>query len=181
MSEREKAEGLKAHAERLLNRARLWFRLRRYGVRKPFLVAEEADREQVPLHYALALLEKETGIPQRNVFGCDWGAGEAFCHQTVTKARVAALLASGKANGVGWTQLTWPDFVREADKEGGAHLPRSQCRVAFRVLRQNFDRMGSWQLAFRTYNGSGAAAEAYGREAITFARRWEHRLAGLDH
>lgn len=178
MSERKQAEGLKAKGRRLLERARLWFRLKRFRVRDPFLVAEEAKRNHVPLHIALALLEQETGMPQRNVFGCDHGEGRAFCHKRVTKDRVDQLLASGMANGVGWTQLTFVPFVKAADAEGGAHLPRYQCRIGFRVLRENFEREGDWRLAFQAYNGSGAAAVSYGYHALALARAWEERLKG---
>lgn len=173
MTEREKAKGLRRKGKRLLTRARLWFRLKRHGVRRPFLVSQEAKRENVPLHVALALLEKETGIPQRNIFGCDYGPGEASCHKRVTRRRVAKLLASTRANGVGWTQLTYKPYVHEANAEGGAHKPRYQCRVGFRILRNLRNVHGGWRLAFQHYNGSGAAAEAYGSEAVAIAEKWK--------
>ena len=48
-------------------------------------------------------LRKETG-GGRNVFGCDHGPGRAFCHETVTKEKVTALMRSSLANGVGPTR-----------------------------------------------------------------------------
>jgi hypothetical protein len=153
-----------------------WQILRDHGVLKPKAVVEEAKRAGVPLHFVLAMLEKETGIPQRNIFGCDHGPGNAFCHENVTAARVAALRRSGLANGVGWTQLTFPPFVAEADRLGGADKPRFQMRVGFKVLKENIDRERSAQQGFRAYNGSGADAEKYGREAIAIARRWKRTL-----
>jgi hypothetical protein len=146
------------------------------GVVKPKVVVEVAERARLPLHFALAMLEKETDIPQRNIFGCDHGPGRAFCHENVTAARVAALRRSGLANGVGWTQLTFRPFVEEADRLGGAHKPRFQLRVGFKVLKENVDREGSPQQGFRAYNGSGEDAEKYGREAIAIARRWKRTL-----
>jgi hypothetical protein len=153
-----------------------WQILRDNGVLKPKVVVEEAERARLPLHMAVAMLEKETDIPQRNIFGCDHGTGRAFCHENVTAVRVAALRRSGLANGVGWTQITFPAFVEEADSLGGAHKPRFQMRVGFKVLKDNMDRQGSAQQGFRAYNGSGRDAEKYGREAIGIAKRWKRTL-----
>ena len=153
-----------------------WQILQDNGVLKPKVVVEEAERARLPLHMAVAMLEKETDIPQRNIFGCDHGPGRAFCHENVTAVRVAALRGSGLANGVGWTQITFPAFVEEADRLGGAHKPRFQMRVGFKVLKDNVDRQGSAQQGFRAYNGTGPDAEKYGREAIAIAKRWKRVL-----
>jgi hypothetical protein len=153
-----------------------WQILRDHDVVHPKLVVEEAERARLPLRFALAMLEKETGIPQRNVFGCDHGPGQAFCHENVTATRVAALRRSRLANGVGWTQITFPPFVEEADRLGGAHKPRFQMRVGFKVLKENIDREGSAQQGFRAYNGTGPTAEKYGRQAIAIAERWQRTL-----
>jgi hypothetical protein len=151
--------------------------LRKHRVKRPRMVRREAKKAGLPLSYALAMLENETGIPQRNVFGCDWGSaqGPPYCHQKVTRARVKALRASGKANGVGWTQLTFPPFVAEADKLGGAHKPRYQMRVGFRILRDNIRRLGPWAGA-KAYNGTGPAADAYANRWQDNVRKWEARL-----
>jgi hypothetical protein len=152
---------------------RAWEILRDNGVVNPRVVVDEAKRAKLPLRFAVAMLEKETGIPQRNIFGCDHGEGRAFCHENVTEARVKSLRSSGLANGVGWTQITFPAFVVQADKLGGAHKPRFQMRVGFRVLKDNMDREGSAQQGFRAYNGTGEDAEKYGRDAVKVAERWE--------
>jgi hypothetical protein len=154
-----------------------WEILKANNVRKPRAVVEEANRAGLPLACGVAMLEKETGIPQRNIFGCDHGEGVAFCHENVTEARVKALRASGKSNGVGWTQLTFPPFVEEADKLGGAHKPRFQMRVGFKVLADHI-RANGMQKGFARYNGSGPAAEAYGRDAVAKTERWKQILNG---
>jgi hypothetical protein len=152
-----------------------WEILRDNKVVNPRVVVDEAKRARLPLRFALAMLEKETGIPQRNIFGCDHGEGKALCHENVTEARVKALQRSGLANGVGWTQLTFPPLVVEAQKAGGAHKPRFQMRVGFRLLKSHMDQLGVQQ-GFRAYNGTGPAAEAYGRDAVKIAERWEKVL-----
>lgn len=146
--------------------------LRAKKVKQPIAVVEEAKRADILVASALAMLEMETGIPQRNVFGCDHGEGRAFCHQEVTKERVAQLQRSGLANGVGWTQLTYPPFVVEAQRMGGAHIPRFQMRVGFSILRDNFDRLGSIREMYRAYNGSGPDAEDYASRAIALRSKW---------
>jgi hypothetical protein len=149
--------------------------LQRHDVEKPSVVIEEARRAGLRLDYALAMLEKETGIPQRNIFGCDHGAGKAFCHEHVTEHRVKKLLDSGLANGVGWTQLTYRPFVIQAQSLGGAHKPRNQMRVGFNVLA-DLIRANGPERGFARYNGSGPAADAYGREAVRIAKKWHDRL-----
>lgn len=150
--------------------------LRRHAVKKPRQLRREAKRAGLALPCALAMLEMETAIPQRNIFGCDQGAGRTFCHQRVTRKKVRALLASGLANGVGWTQLTYRPFVIEAERLGGAHRPRNQMRVGFAVLADNIRRLGV-QAGFAAYNGSGPAADAYGRDAVAKAARWSSILS----
>lgn len=155
-----------------MTRKQLAERLKRKGVKQPYVVIDEAKKADIRVATALALLENETGIPQRNVFGCDHGEGRAFCHEHVTKERVQKLLASGLANGIGWPQLTYRPYVLEAEKLGGAHKPRFQMRVAFRVLRGNYDRTNSLREMYRLYNGSGPAAEAYALLALQRREKW---------
>lgn len=168
-------------------RERLAGRLKRHGVRQPYVVIDEAKRADIKVATLLATLQMETGdssrspksagfeLNQRNIFGCDWGAqggNPPYCNDEVTEARVAKLLASGRPNGVGWTQLTSFVFVREANQAGGAHIPRYQCRVGARLLRDLFDAQGSIQQMYRAYNGSGPQAEAYGRRAEALRAEW---------
>ena len=144
--------------------------LRRHKVKQPIAVVEEAQRADILVASALAMLEMETGIPQRNVFGHD--AGAPFQGEEVTPEKISKLLASPYSNGVGWTQLTYKPFISAAQRMGGAHIPRFQMRVGFRVLRENFDREGSIEGMFRAYNGSGSAAEAYARMAVRLRAKW---------
>lgn len=164
----------------MLKAAKRWVRLKRAGVKRPQMVLSEARRARLRPQYALAMLENETGVPQRNIFGCDYGARSSapWCHQKVTRARVLSLLAQNLNNGVGWTQLTYRPFVDEAERHGGAHKPRYQMRVGFRVLKDNIDREGSVWSGFRAYNGTGSAAEAYANRALSNAAKWERVLQG---
>lgn len=116
------------------------------------VIDEEADKAGLDLADACALVEQESG--GRNIFGCDNGdSGDTppYCQHKVTKARVQNLIDSPYMNGVGLTQLTWWAFVEEAHEMGGAHLPRYQCRVGFRILAdylKKYDRLE----AFGAYN-----------------------------
>jgi hypothetical protein len=151
---------------------RLAAKLKRKGVRRPLLVIRESRRAGLKVWEALALLEKETGIPQRNVFGCDHGPLKACCHERVTRRRVRRLLRGPYANGVGWTQLTYKPFVHEANSEGGAHKPKAQMRVGFRILaaHKNAENL---RYAYRRYNGSGDQAERYAAQALILSRKWQ--------
>jgi hypothetical protein len=155
-----------------------WLRLKRAGVRRPQVVISEARRADLRLADALAMLHNETGIPQQNIFGCDHGAGRAFCHEQVTQTKVRKLLLSPYSNGVGWTQLTYRPFVSTAQRLGGAHRPKLQCRVGFRVLKDNMVRTGSRWAGFKAYNGTGTAADAYASRAIARAAGWQRVIDG---
>lgn len=146
-------------------------RLAANGVKKPGMVIREAKRAKLPLPDALAMLEQETGIPQKNIFGCDWGPGIAFCHMRVTAKRVRELIRSGRANGVGWTQLTYQALVKTAQAMGGAWRPKYQCREGFTTLAGLIRQYGR-ESGHAHYNGSGPAAEAYGREAVALVAKW---------
>lgn len=154
-------------------------KLRRHGVKQPRAVIEEAQRAGLSLSNALAMLEKETGIPQRNIFGGDYGAAYAgkppYYHDRVTRRRVKKLLGQPLNNGVGWCQLTYRPFVTQAEAMGGAHKPRFQMRVGFGVLGGLIRQKGQ-AAGFAAYNGSGPAAEAYGRDAVAKAERWKSIL-----
>lgn len=158
------------------DRRRIAEKLRARGVKQPYVVVDEARRANILIASALAMLEMETGIPQRNIFGGDYGPSykgrPPFYHDEVTAARVKALLAQPLNNGVGFTQLTYRPFVVAAEQAGGAHIPRFQMRIGFKILRQLFDEHGSLQLMFERYNGSGAAAQEYGRRAVRLRTKW---------
>jgi hypothetical protein len=148
-------------------------RARRAGARHALKIAQEARRADLPLDLAYALVEQESAF--KNIFGCDHGAGRAFCHQQVTRERVQTLLNSGVANGVGLTQLTYRPFVVEANRIGGAHRPRFQLRVGFKVLKNNIRGQG-YRAGIRAYNGSGPAAERYADLLIARRQKWHDVL-----
>lgn len=112
-----------------------------FGTNYGQVIAEEADRASLDLAICCALVEQESG--GRNIFGADYGTRGAdrvpFAHLPVTRERVKALVAhvraGGVSNGVGLSQITWRDFIYEAEALGGAHIPRNQLRVGFRLLR----------------------------------------------
>lgn len=145
-------------------------RAKRHGARHVVKTIEEARAAGIPLSWAFALVEQESGF--RNVFGHD--RGSILHGQHVTAARVRRLLhhidRGGISNGVGLTQLTWPPLLREADRNGGAHKPRVQLRYGLRHLaetaRGDLDR-GAWR-----YNGD----PGYQAQIKAKQRRWHDRL-----
>lgn len=149
--------------------------LERYHVRKPSLVVKEARKANLHLTDALAMLEQETGIPQKNIFGCDWGPGLLFCHLRVTRKRIRKLIKDGRAQGVGWTQITYQGFVAAAQAMGGAWRPKNQMREGFKVLADLIKQYGD-QEGHARYNGSGPLAEQYGRDSIRLKNIWKSRL-----
>ena len=104
-------------------------------------------------------LRKETG-GGRNVFGCDHGPGRAFCHETVTKEKVTALMRSSLANGVGPTQLTWKPYVQRAIDRGAALTDRTSTCLPGSTSSATCSRTrpAAWGAAKR-YNGGGDFAD----------------------
>lgn len=167
----------------LATRVAVAARLRRHGALKPWLVLREADRAadaaDVPIEefraMALTVLTKETGIPQRAVYGCDWGTGNRgrrpYCNDPVTKANATPFIRwvladpyGGRMNGMHWTQTTWFEKLERVQAIGKPHKPKAHLRVCLgdlAILRASHGRRD----AFRAYNGSGDAAEAYARDA----------------
>jgi hypothetical protein len=146
-------------------------RARRAGANHAIRIIEEARAADLPLSWAFALVQQESGF--RNVFGYD--RGSILHGQKVTKDRVTRLLRwidqGGVSNGVGLTQLTWPAYIRSAQRKGGAHKPRIQLRVGFTVFKgvagPGFD--DAWR-----YNG----ARAYQAQIEAKQRRWHDLLTG---
>lgn len=144
------------------------------------VVLAESKRAGVQLALALALVEKESGF--RNIFGCDLGprTSAPWCHQPVTGGRVKALIrhveGGGASNGVGLTQLTSIDFIRQAEAEGGAHTVRAQCRVGFRLLHGLVERHGL-RVGLGAYNGGeGNPMLAYADSVLALRGVWQQRI-----
>lgn len=127
-------------------------RAKRAGARSSLRIIWEARRANLPISWAFALCDQETGF--RNVFGHD--RGSILAGQPVTKAGVKTLLAhiadGGTSNGVGFTQLTYPPFIRQAEHLGGAHRVKNQLRVGFQVFAQHIDHGRATDAAWH-YNG----------------------------
>jgi soluble lytic murein transglycosylase-like protein len=155
------------------------------------VIYEEARRTGLELALACALVQQES--LGRNIFGHDWGQQFAdrlpFAHLPVTEARVQALLRhvrnGGTSNGVGLTQLTYPLFIQEAEKIGGAHIPRNQCRVGFRLLASYVDKY-NYMEALGAYNAGETNRRAgitndYAGDLAEKHRVWKGRLGGRVH
>lgn len=171
-----------------------YFRQKNYYLDIPYkpigqVMIEEVERmgaDGLYLSTAAALVEKESG--GKNLFGCDWGARwtnePPYCQVAVTQARVKALIrnvnAGGGQNGVGLTQLTSIGLVQEAERMGGAHLPRFQMRVGFRYLNDLIADLG-WPAGAAAYNaGAGnwrAVIDTYGASVARLEREWAARLS----
>lgn len=156
--------------------ARQALKAKRHGVPlyTAWTISREARHEGLDKPLAYALCEQESAF--HNIFGCDWGSGVAFCHEGVTKDKVQRLLAGGKPNGVGLTQLTSFGFVVAANDMGGAWKQKWQCREGFRVLHGLIQQLGKFK-GIGAYNGGpGNPIDSYAREVEAKERVWKDRL-----
>ena len=163
-------------------------RLRAGGIVSPKMCVAEAARVGLPLEYAAALLEKESG-GGHNVFGHDRDRSGKYIFPArdgtvkVTKELYLEYKRRRQASGnkvmqgVGPCQLTWYSFQDDADKEGGCWNPQINMRVGFRRLANLIKDKGE-AVGARMYNGSGPAAEQYSRDLLKRAATWRARLDG---
>lgn len=153
--------------------------MRVHGIVYPAVTMREARTTGLPLHFACAMLEKETG-GGKNVFGHDPVKAPQVIGGEVNALRYARyryLRRRGYGNqGVGCCQLTSSGFQDRADALGGCHRPGPNMRVGFATLRALIAAYGPERGAAR-YNGSGPAADAYGADFIRKAARWRTILA----
>jgi hypothetical protein len=158
---------------------RLYNILKAHGIVNPLYTINAARRSKLSLHFACALIEKESG-KGHNVFGHDptifAGAG------LVTKPKYLAYRLKRRQSGnrqmqgVGPCQLTWWATQDTADKLGGCWNPYVNMCIGFAALRSNIQRHGVEKGA-AAYNGIGPKAVAYGKDFKQKADRWKAILS----
>jgi hypothetical protein len=140
-------------------------------------ILEACATTKLPLSYALALCEKEGGF--RMVYGHDPVRNPAPKGGHVTRSNYAQYKRDRKAGmgmqGVGHTQLTWYAFQDQADALGGCWKPYPNLVVGFANLRRLINAHGKEKGA-AAYNGTGPAAEAYGRDFVRKQEAWHKRV-----
>jgi hypothetical protein len=158
--------------------------LAQFGNQDPQSTIKAAGLENIELALAAAMLEKESN--GRNVWGHDPGStgGVYVKGAQVTKSAYLAyraLVQAGKIprQGVGPAQCTSAGYQNTADQLGGCWDPVANMRSGFRGLGALVRSYGVQQGA-RRYNGSGPAAEAYGRAFVARYQVWKSRLAGAS-
>lgn len=161
-------------------------RAKRAGASHSLRIVWEARRARIPVSLAFALVEQESAF--RNIFGHDAGALPALKGKRVTKKRVGLLLASlgngFASNGVGLTQLTSPEYIRRADRIGGAHIPKFQLRVGFGLVCDRTERFGLRD-GLAAYNGGEGgrwrqAPQLYAQSVVRKRDRWHRVLTKGD-
>jgi hypothetical protein len=154
-------------------------KLRQIGVVYPESTEKIARREGIPLSAAVAMLFMETG-GGHNVFGHDPVRRGQVQGGNVTRLRYLFYKARRRFlgnQGVGPCQLTSPGLQDAADALGGCWRPEKNMAVGFKFLHDLERQWGSWQAAFEHYNGSGPAAQAYGRRADALRHHFHSELA----
>lgn len=149
-------------------------------------ILEESERAGLDPALSCAVIQQESN--GRNVFGHDFGESlpdaPPYSGHPVTKERIQKLInqpgyKSGKAkmNGVGPAQLTWYEFVLQAERLGGAHIPRNNCRVAFDLLA-NYIINNEYMWALELYNGDdGKPGSPYANSVAQLHHAWKGILA----
>jgi hypothetical protein len=161
----------------LAHRRRLARTLKAHGVVYPWRTLRAARKANVYPWIACTILELESA-GGHNVFGHDptWSIPTAWKGSRVTAARYAYYRSRRGAyglQGVGPCQLTSASLQDAADRRGGCWRVVPNMVVGFRFVHGLIAQYGSVQLGFQHYNGSGPAAEAYGRHALARVEHWK--------
>lgn len=153
------------------------------GILNAAQVISIAGAAKLEVACAAVLLSKESG-GGRNIFGHDAvpDGGQYVKGGDVTQASYGKYIAwrkagTGRSQGVGPCQITYYSIQDQADARGGCWRWDVNCAVGFDLLATQIRSKGV-QDGFRAYNGAGAAAEAYGRDAMARLASWRSKLAG---
>lgn len=156
--------------------------LAQHGLQNVFAIIQAAQLEHIDLPVAATMLSKESG--GRNVWGSDGVStgGTYVKGSAVTKSAYLAYRDAVRAGrigrqGCGPAQCTSAGYQDTADALGGCWDPVANIRSGLRGLGGLITRYGVQQGA-RRYNGSGPAAEAYGRDFAARYAVWKSRLTG---
>lgn len=147
-----------------------------WGMLLPDDLVAAAAQANLPLHYAAALVEQESGNG-RNVWGSDavdtggvYSKGAPVTREGYLNYR--ALVDQGRigSQGVGPCQLTSRGYQVAADAIGGCWQPRANMIIGFKALADLMRQHGDDGI--RRYNGSGPAAERYRISVQSKATLW---------
>lgn len=156
-------------------------RASQHGILIPEVAMIASRWAQFPFYILCAVLWKETG-GGRNVFGGDNSIFEGHHNKAVTQDNYRAYAierdATGKAQGVGPMQLTYPPLQRQADDIGGCWNVMSNVLTGTDLLnkfRKQFD--DDYAAVFEEWNG----AASYGQDMVnTQIPNWKvHILEGV--
>lgn len=152
--------------------------VRALGFKRPRRTVAATHKAGLPLSYALATLKMES-YNGSNVFGHDATSSipDRWKGKRVTYIRYKWYKRHRNqgAQGVGPTQLTYPGFQDIADKQGGCWRAYINMVVGFGIIKNLTDSKGK-QAGASKYNGTGPAAEAYGRSWVAWQKLYHKRL-----
>lgn len=137
-------------------------------------IARAAALERVPFNIALALFEKESG--GQNIYGKHDAGGALQGYPFPVDQgnyqvyRWLVLVQGHKSNGVGPGQVTWPGWLREAERRGlDLWDVDDNMRLSLWILRDAKDRRGTWLAAASEYNRN----PDYPADLMRRAREWK--------
>lgn len=156
-----------------------------HGIVNAAAVIELAEQAGLELAAAAVLLDKESGGGHA-VWGHDAvnTAGTYIKGAPVTQAdylayRTAVQEGRIGRQGVGPCQLTWSGYQDQADRLGGCWDWHINCTVGFGALAGAIRTLGLRE-GFRSFNGSGPAAERYADDAMARLGSWRQLLHGAS-
>ena len=143
----------------------------RISFKLAYRIVSAAKQTKTPVHRLCALVEKESGF--EFIYGHDLGG--AFPGERVTRRNYRKLqqyLREGRpvANGVGYSQVTYPAFVLEDD---ALWRPKHNLRWGAKHLTSLTKEHG-YERGLNAYNGDPSGQ--YGRDLRLLCGSWANSL-----
>lgn len=162
--------------------AKLTICLEKGGLQNAGVIVHASQLQRFDLAGLAAIIEEESG--GRNIYGADPSNNGALppslYDQPVTHANFEVFWQRVQegytSNGVGLPQLTYPGFIANANRRGGAWIPIHQCTEACAILSGLLKQHGSFEAAAAAYNGAGFVADAYGARVEALRAQWQARI-----
>lgn len=160
-----------------------------YGLQNAEHIATAATETGVPMRWAFALIEQESG--GANVVGRYDDSPFAGYPGPVTKGwfKLFYWLVTERGwtpTGINAGQITYAGALKGGKRDGGYFremeaeglkpwVPLDSIRKALRIFRDHYDRVGDWETAAGHFNGGTTPNRTYGGEVRDKARAWRQR------
>lgn len=149
-------------------------------------IVMEAERQNMPVSVLLAIIDQETGF--KNVYGHDAVRNPIKSPpgglRVVTRSNYFAYKKFRQmglgAQGVGPTQLTYPGYQDEADRDGGCWDQAVNIATGARILAEHRLHTANWYQVYQLFNAGNLTTPqgvTYANQVQALQHAWHMRIS----